>query len=179
MINRCVTVSKRDLLYNYNRGRGCGDVLSPRYREQTTYDEVPMTVVLDVSGSISDKNILGFCNIFKNVSKTCGKKCKIVMWDTGLRAIYDSGDDIKAVSGGGTDIGASLNYLKKNFQPSELGNLFIVSDFEDTLEDWNLDGFGNTEIYGVCWSSMDVIKNYTGSLFDEFVDSFEKILVKK
>lgn len=179
MINRCVTVSKRDLLYNYNRGRGCGDVLTPRYREQTTYDEVPMTVVLDVSGSISDKNILGFCNIFKNVSKTCGKKCKIVMWDTGLRAIYDSGDDIKAVSGGGTDIGASLNYLKKNFQPSELGNLFIVSDFEDALEDWNLDGFGNTEIYGVCWSSMDMIEHYSGSLFKTFISKFNKVLVKK
>lgn len=177
MINRCVTVSKRDLLYNYNRGRGCGDVLTPRYREQTTYDEVPMTVVLDVSGSISDKNILGFCNIFKNVSKTCGKKCKIVMWDTGLRAIYDSGDDIKAVSGGGTNIGASLNYVRKNFQPSEIGNLFVVSDCEDRLEDWSLDGFDQP--YLVCWSSMSVIKNYTGSLFNEFVDSFEKILVKK
>lgn len=177
MINRCVTVSKRDLLYNYNRGRGCGDVLSPRYREQTTYDEVPMTVVLDVSGSISDKNILGFCNIFKNVSKTCGKKCKIVMWDTGLRAIYDSGDDIKAVSGGGTDIGAGIDYVRKNFQPSEIGNLFVVSDCEDRLEDWSLEGFNQP--YLVCWSSMDVIKNYTGSLFDEFVDSFEKILVKK
>lgn len=177
MINRCVTVSKRDLLYNYNRGRGCGDVLSPRYREQTTYDEVPMTVVLDVSGSISDKNILGFCNIFKNVSKTCGKKCKIVMWDTGLRAIYDSGDDIKAVSGGGTDIGAGIDYVRKNFQPSEIGNLFVVSDCEDRLEDWSLEGF--EQPYLVCWSSMDVIKNYTGSLFDEFVDSFEKILVKK
>lgn len=177
MINRCVTVSKRDLLYNYNRGRGCGDVLSPRYREQTTYDEVPMTVVLDVSGSISDKNILGFCNIFKNVSKTCGKKCKIVMWDTGLRAIYDSGDDIKAVSGGGTDIGAGIDYVRKNFQPSEIGNLFVVSDCEDRLEDWSLEGFDQP--YLVCWSSMDVIKNYTGSLFNEFVDSFEKILVKK
>ena len=177
MINRCVTVSKRDLLYNYNRGRGCGDVLSPRYREQTTYDEVPMTVVLDVSGSISDKNILGFCNIFKNVSKTCGKKCKIVMWDTGLRAIYDSGDDIKAVSGGGTDIGAGIDYVRKNSQPSEIGNLFVVSDCEDRLEDWSLEGF--EQPYLVCWSSMDVIKNYTGSLFDEFVDSFEKILVKK
>ena len=177
MINRCVTVSKRDLLYNYNRGRGCGDVLSPRYREQTTYDEVPMTVVLDVSGSISDKNILGFCNIFKNVSKTCGKKCKIVMWDTGLRAIYDSGDDIKAVSGGGTDIGAGIDYVRKNFQPSEIGNLFVVSDCEDRLEDWSFEGF--EQPYLVCWSSMDVIKNYTGSLFDEFVDSFEKILVKK
>ena len=177
MINRCVTVSKRDLLYNYNRGRGCGDVLSPRYREQTTYDEVPMTVVLDVSGSISDKNILGFCNIFKNVSKTCGKKCKIVMWDTGLRAIYDSGDDIKAVSGGGTDIGAGIDYVRKNFQPSEIGNLFVVSDCEDRLEDWSLEGF--EQPYLVCWSSMDVIKNYTGSLFNEFVDSFEKILVKK
>ncbi len=177
MINRCVTVSKRDLLYNYNRGRGCGDVLTPRYREQTTYDEVPMTVVLDVSGSISDKNILGFCNIFKNVSKTCGKKCKIVMWDTGLRAIYDSGDDIKAVSGGGTDIGAGIDYVRKNFQPSEIGNLFVVSDCEDSLEDWSLEGFDQP--YLVCWSSMDVIKNYTGSLFYEFVDSFEKILVKK
>lgn len=177
MINRCVTVSKRDLLYNYNRGRGCGDVLTPRYREQTTYDEVPMTVVLDVSGSISDKNILGFCNIFKNVSKTCGKKCKIVMWDTGLRAIYDSGDDIKAVSGGGTDIGAGIDYVRKNFQPSEIGNLFVVSDCEDRLEDWSLEGFDQP--YLVCWSSMNVIKNYTGSLFDEFVDSFEKILVKK
>ena len=177
MINRCVTVSKRDLLYNYNRGRGCGDVLSPRYREQTTYDEVPMTVVLDVSGSISDKNILGFCNIFKNVSKTCGKKCKIVMWDTSLRAIYDSGDDIRAVSGGGTDIGAGIDYVRKNFQPSEIGNLFVVSDCEDRLEDWSLEGF--EQPYLVCWSSMDVIKNYTGSLFNEFVDSFEKILVKK
>jgi hypothetical protein len=177
MINRCVTVSKRDLLYNYNRGRGCGDVLTPRYREQTTYDEVPMTVVLDVSGSISDKNILGFCNIFKNVSKTCGKKCKIVMWDTDLRAIYDSGDDIKAVSGGGTNIGAGIDYVRKNFQPSEIGNLFVVSDCEDDLEDWDLDGF--EQPYLVCWSSMDVIEHYTGSLFNEFVDSFEKILVKK
>ena len=177
MINRCITTTKRDLLYNYNRGRGCGDVLTPRYREQTTYDETAMTVVLDVSGSISEKNILGFVNIFKNVSKTCGKKCTIVMWDENLRAIYDSKDEnIEAISGGGTDIGKGIKYVKEHMQPNEIGNLFVVSDCADYLDQWDLSGIETK--YLVCWSSMDVIENYAGNLFNEFCEQFEKILIK-
>ena len=176
LINRSITTSKRDLLYNYNRGRGCGDVLTPHYREETRYEDVPMTVILDVSGSISEKNILGFCNIFKNVSKMVDKKCTIVLWDTGLRAIFDSKDEIKAVSGGGTDIGSGIRYVKDKMQPADVGNLFVVSDCEDTLEDWNVEDFDTA--YLVCWSSMDVIQHYTGTKFNEFCGQFEKILVK-
>lgn len=176
LINRSITTSKRDLLYNYNRGRGCGDVLTPRYREETRYEDVPMTVILDVSGSISEKNILGFCNIFKNVSRMVDKKCTIVLWDTGLRAIFDSKDEIKAVSGGGTDIGSGIRYVKDKMQPADVGNLFVVSDCEDTLEDWNVEDFDTA--YLVCWSSMDVIQHYTGTKFNEFCGQFEKILVK-
>lgn len=176
LINRSITTSKRDLLYNYNRGRGCGDVLTPRYREETRYEDVPMTVILDVSGSISEKNILGFCNIFKNVSRMVDKKCTIVLWDTGLRAIFDSKDEIKAVSGGGTDIGSGIRYVKDKMQPADIGNLFVVSDCEDTLEDWNVEDFDTA--YLVCWSSMDVIQHYTGTKFNEFCGQFEKILVK-
>lgn len=176
LINRSITTSKRDLLYNYNRGRGCGDVLTPRYREETRYEDVPMTVILDVSGSISEKNILGFCNIFKNVSRMVDKKCTIVLWDTGLRAIFDSKDEIKAVSGGGTDIGSGIRYVKDKMQPADVGNLFVVSDCEDTLEEWNVEDFDTA--YLVCWSSMDVIQHYTGTKFNEFCGQFEKILVK-
>lgn len=176
LINRSITTSKRDLLYNYNRGRGCGDVLTPRYREETRYEDVPMTVILDVSGSISEKNILGFCNIFKNVSKMVDKKCTIVLWDTELRAIFDSRDEIKAVSGGGTDIGAGINYVKKQMQPSDIGNLFVVSDCCDNLEEWNLEGFDTS--YLVCWSGMNAIEQYAGNKFNEFCGQFEKILVK-
>ena len=176
LINRSITTSKRDLLYNYNRGRGCGAVLTPRYREETRYEDVPMTVILDVSGSISEKNILGFCNIFKNVSKMVDKKCTIVLWDTELRAIFDSRDEIKAVSGGGTDIGAGINYVKKQMQPSDIGNLFVVSDCCDNLEEWNLEGFDTS--YLVCWSGMNAIEQYAGNKFNEFCGQFEKILVK-
>ena len=135
-----------------------------------------MTVILDISGSISGKNILGFCNIFKNVSRMVDKKCTIVLWDTGLRAIFDSKDEIKAVSGGGTDIGSGIRYVKDKMQPADVGNLFVVSDCEDTLEDWNVEDFDTA--YLVCWSSMDVIQHYTGTKFNEFCGQFEKILIK-
>lgn len=176
LINRSITTSKRDLLYNYNRGRGCGDVLTPRYREETRYEDVPMTVILDVSGSISEKNILGFCNIFKNVSRMVDKKCTIILWDTDLRAIFDSKDEIKAISGGGTDIGSGIRYVRDKMQPADIGNLFIVSDCEDTLEDWNVEDFDTA--YLVCWSNMNVIQRYTDTKFKEFCEQFEKILVK-
>lgn len=176
LINRSITTSKRDLLYNYNRGRGCGDVLTPRYREETRYEDVPMTVILDVSGSISEKNILGFCNIFKNVSRMVDKKCTIILWDTDLRAIFDSKDEIKAISGGGTDIGSGIRYVRDKMQPADIGNLFIVSDCEDTLEDWNVEDFDTA--YLVCWSNMNVIQRYADTKFKEFCEQFEKILVK-
>lgn len=176
LINRVQTTTKRDILFNYNRGRFSGDVCVPKYRTQTSFEEVPMTVLLDVSGSISSTDILGFTNIFKNVAQGMDKKCTIVMWDESLRAIYDSKDDIKAVSGGGTDIGAGIEYIKKHIQPADLGNLFVVSDCEDNLNDWNLEGIDMA--YLVCWTNKDIIKRWSGSLYDEFMDQWEKVLIR-
>ena len=136
-----------------------------------------MTVLLDVSGSISESNILGFVNIFKNVSATIGKKCTIVLWDTCLRAVYDSKDkDIRAISGGGTDIGAGIDWIRENMQPKDIGNLFVVSDCEDNLQEWDMSGFETP--YLVCWSSWNSIERWTGPFFQDFIDQFEKILIK-
>ena len=176
LINRTSTVTKRDLLYNYNRGRFSSDVCVPRYRTETTYDEVPMTVLLDVSCSISQTDIVGFCNIFKNVAKTMNKKCTIVLWDTELRAIFDSNDEVQPISGGGTNIGAGIEYINDNMQPSDIGNLFVVSDCEDDLEDW-MNIYKGTK-YLVCWSNNEIIKRYSGSLYNDFMNEFDKVLCK-
>lgn len=177
LINKCTTTTKRDLLYNYNRGRFSGDVCVPRYRTQTTYDEVPMTVLMDVSGSISQSDILGFTNIFKNVAKNMSKKCTIIYWDEELRGIYDSKDpDIRPVSGGGTDIGKGIEYVANNMQPGDVGNLFVVSDCCDNLEDW-LNTYKGIK-YCVCWTNNDTIRSNAGSLYNDFMKEFEKVLVK-
>lgn len=177
LINRTSTVTKRDLLYNYNRGRFSSDVCVPRYRSETTYDEVPMTVLLDVSGSISQSDILGFCNIFNNVAKSMSKKCTIVLWDTELRAVFDSNDEIQAISGGGTNIGKGIRWISDNMQPDKVGNLFVVSDCCDELSEW-LDSYKRTK-YLVCWSDMNTIKTYIeSSLRSKFMGEFEKILCK-
>lgn len=176
LVSKCSTTTKRDLLYNYNRGRFSSDVCIPRYRTETTYDEVPMTVLLDVSGSISQSDILGFCNIFKNVAKSMSKKCTIVLWDTDLRAIFDSNDEVKPISGGGTDIGKGIKYVNDNMQPADIGSLFVVSDCCDDLEDW-MDSYKGTK-YCVCWTDNDTIRRYTGSLYDDWMAEWEKVLVK-
>ena len=177
LINKCTTTTKRDLLYNYNRGRFSSDVCVPRYRTQTTYDEVPMTVLMDVSGSISQSDILGFTNIFKNVAKSMSKKCTIIYWDEELRGIYDSKDpDIRPISGGGTDIGRGIKYVAENMQPGDVGNLFVVSDCCDNLEDW-LNTYKGIK-YCVCWTDNDTIRNNAGSLYDDFMKEFEKVLIK-
>lgn len=177
LIDRTSTVTKRDLLYNYNRGRFSSDVCVPRYRAETTYDEVPMTVLLDVSGSISQSDILGFCNIFKNVAKSMSKKCTIVLWDTELRAVFDTNDEIQPISGGGTDIGKGIKWIADNMNPNDVGSLFIVSDCCDNLNEW-LDIYKKTK-YLVCWSDMNTIQSYIeSSLYNKFMGEFEKVLCK-
>lgn len=175
LVSKCNTTTKRDLLYNYNRGRFSSDVCIPRYRTETTYDEVPMTVLLDVSGSISQSDIVGFCNIFKNVATSMSKKCTIVLWDTELRAIFDSNDEVKPLSGGGTDIGSGIKYINDNMNPADIGSLFVVSDCCDDLEDW-MNSYNGTK-YCVCWTNDDTIRRYTGSLYDEWMAEWEKVLV--
>ncbi len=178
LIDRTSTVTKRDLLYNYNRGRFSSDVCVPRYRTETTYDEVPMTVLLDVSGSISQSDILGFCNVFKNIAKSMSKKCTIVLWDTELKAIFDTNDEIQTISGGGTDIGRGIRWINDNMNPNDVGSLFVVSDCCDNLNEW-LDIYKKTK-YLVCWSDMNTINNYIeSSLYNKFMSEFEKVLCKK
>ena len=177
LISRTITTTKRDLLYNYNRGKGSGNVLTPKYRTRTSYRESPMVVILDVSGSISEKNILGFVNIFKNVSSSIGEKCTIIMWDENLRAIYDSKDDnIRAISGGGTDMASAFEYVKKNIPSKDMANLFLVSDFEDELNNYNFDNLPEN-LYGVCWSSINSVKDWTGPMFPEFMSHWSEFLV--
>lgn len=177
LVNKAETVTKRDLLYHYNRGKFSDDVCVPKYRTETTYEETPMTVLLDVSGSISETNVLGFVDIFKNISKDMDKRCSIVFWSDRLMGVYDSQDEIKPAIGGGTNIGEGIEYIVENFQGQEIGSLFVVSDCEDNLTDW-LNIYDGTK-YLVCWTSLDTIQRFSGSLFEDFKNEFGKILVRE
>lgn len=168
-------LEKRDQLWNYNRGRYGTDVLVPKTRKIQKTRTPYLTVLLDISGSIAEMDVLGFCEVFKSLCRKLSRKSRIVLWNTELARVFEDTDEIEPESGGGTDIGPGIGWCWENRKPDDL--LFAVSDCEDNLESW-LDRYKKKK-YLVCWRDLDTIKERTSDKYLAFRKEWENILIKK
>ena len=120
----------KDPLFNYNRGRS-KDVLIPRVRRNLTKGstESVLTSLVDVSGSMDEKKIMGLC---ESINATSVRKKVTALWNTSLvsEIINDIPSDINI--GGGTDLAPGIKWIAEN-HPQTV-QLFIMSDFEDDLD---------------------------------------------
>ncbi len=130
----------KDNMKNYNRGV-IRSVIAPSFsRKITICNEPKIVYLIDISGSMDTKLIdrcLGtIARSMKKLSR--GLKYDIITWSTCL------GEHIKDIEprhpvtrvsgGGGTSIARGIKYFKDNYGPEAI--LIIISDFEDSLEEW-------------------------------------------
>jgi hypothetical protein len=129
-----------DMLYHFNRNR-FGDILIPRRYRIENYSLNNLCILLDVSGSVPE-------TILRRVTRTIIRSqgafnknaSRLVCWSDKLRSDTSLGDisasgRCGAISpGGGTVLGAGIEYCKQ-YLNRESG-VIIISDFQDNLNDW-------------------------------------------
>ncbi|MHC6201563.1 vWA domain-containing protein [Breznakiellaceae bacterium SP9] len=123
-----------DILYNINRNR-FGDVLIPRRCRIDNYHRYNLCILLDVSGSVPR----GFVKrVIATIMRAEGSfnrhSSRLICWSDCLCSDTVL-SQIEAVStGGGTMLGAGIEYCKRYL--NEQSSFFIISDFQDDLNDW-------------------------------------------
>lgn len=170
---KIISNNKRDISFYYNRNKYNSDICFVRNRHQEKNVISSMTVLLDVSGSIDEEKAVAFCNIFKDIAKKINKKCEIILWSESFKSRFFSNQEFNLNLGGGTNIGKGLKFLTEtNLLPNT--TLFVVSDFEDNLDDWI--GIWKKKMFGVCWGTKEIIEYHADNKRD-FYKMFDKLLV--
>lgn len=138
--------NKMDPLYNYNRRKFSSDsrqTLVPKVRKivKPVIDNSYMRAifVVDVSSSMDASEISEIINTIDKAAKSNKKKFDftIVTWDTDLVQILDLSNLNDMCIGGGTDIARGIKYVIKNYHKSCEDKIFVISDLEDDLNDWD------------------------------------------
>lgn len=139
VVSKSTTMNKRDPIYNYNRNKHNSNVLIPRVSRYEKRSPACMYVLLDVSGSVAESTICRFVETFKKVSKKLNRKSRIILWDTGLVSDNSVLDEVVPESGGGTLMARGMHYIQKTYHPSAKDYFFVVSDFQDDLDEWDVE----------------------------------------
>lgn len=159
-----VTSKASDPLYNYNRGKS-KDVLIEKKREHNNLMKGNIYCLVDVSGSVDKKLVDRTTMTFKKIASMVGAKSKVVYWDVALVKMVPfkqlKGKD--CVSGWGTNMASGIYYIKTLSNKKE-DKIFIISDFEDTLENWDksIKGYKG-KVYGIRYGksfSQDSVNEY-------------------
>lgn len=138
LLMKSVTQSSRDILYNYNRNKNNSNVLIPRVNSRESYTPACLYVLLDVSGSISTMAVSNFCAAFQKIARKLNRKSRIILWNTNLVSDFSVKDNIIPRAGGGTLMAEGMRYIQKTYSPSAKDVFFLVSDFQDYLDDWEV-----------------------------------------
>jgi hypothetical protein len=123
-----------DILYNINRNR-FGDILVPRRYRVENYSLNNLCILLDVSGSVPP----GFVKrVIRTIARAEGafnrRLSRLICWSDSLCSDASLADIGAVSSGGGTVLGAGIEYCKRYL--NERSSFFIISDFQDDLNDW-------------------------------------------
>jgi hypothetical protein len=123
-----------DILYNINRNR-FGDMLIPRRYRIENYNMNRLCILLDVSGSVP----LTFVRrVIQTILRSHGafnkRLSRLVCWSDSLCSDTSLADITEISAGGGTLLGAGIEYCKQYLNPG--ASFFIISDFQDDLNDW-------------------------------------------
>lgn len=136
---------KRDPIKLYNSGKlgRRNKVLIPtlRMKHQISkkYDACRAIFIVDVSSSMSANEISKIVSTVHKAFTTNRRKYdfSIITWNTDLVRVLDLNNLEEIEIGGGTEIARGIKYAVENFHKSKDDNIFVISDFEDYLDDWD------------------------------------------
>lgn len=164
----------RDQMYNYNRRKHSGTVIIPKNKTIEHYQLSNVVIVVDTSGSVSVKSVEDTLTCIKEMrGKFNPNKSHVISWDTHLVKDTLWKEAEVDYSQGGTNIAKGIKYAKK-YCKKDNDKLFVVSDFEDDLKDWekalrDIPG----EKYGIC-----TIHKQTNSEDPEKIDKANQTIVE-
>ena len=133
-VNRSLP-SLRNQLYNTNRRKYSSNVIIPKTVKYSCPKRPNLYLLIDVSGSVDSRMVHDFFKTFQTV-KNEFKHTKIVFWSHCYNGECTLEDEIPDLYGGGTNIAKGINYMKTHFEIKEKDVFFVISDFDDNLEDW-------------------------------------------
>ena len=152
--------TKSNTMYNYNR-RKHGNMIITKYTKEDVWRPGNIYMVVDCSGSIDSKAISDFISTTKDISKKCGPKSRIVWWDTRLEGDYRLTENEGPRGCGGTDIAGGIAYVRDKYELQKNDKLFIISDFEDGLYQWNRElEKVKCDCFAICWTNQKVSNKY-------------------
>jgi hypothetical protein len=123
-----------DILYNINRNR-FGDILVPRRYRVENYSLNNLCILLDVSGSVPPGFVKRVVRTIMGAQGSFNKRLsRLVCWSDSLCSDTTLADIGVVSSGGGTVLGAGIEYCKRYL--NERSSFFIISDFQDDLNHW-------------------------------------------
>ena len=127
----------RDQMYNYNRRKHSGTVIIPKNKTIEHYQLSNVVVIIDTSGSVSVKSVEDTLACLKAMrGKFNPNKYHVISWDTHLVEDAPWKELHVEYSQGGTNIARGIEYAKK-YCKKDNDKLFVVSDFEDDMDDWS------------------------------------------
>lgn len=184
-IGKTVQRDRQDPLYNYNRGKTSGGVMRTRITTVEEYRPGNLVALIDVSGSVDIELVKALlAEVLKYKSKF-GPKSRIILWDT--RLVDDlqlKKSNLEAICcGGGTSIARGIKYAKDKYLKSEQDKLCVISDFEDSLDDWADELVGiKGDTFAVCWGGFDgkdaIVRSARGKKAQDAADKMKVINVR-
>jgi len=128
-----------DVLYNSNRGKFSSSVVVPRRHLMEKWMPTECHIIVDVSGSVPTDYVERVINSIVDTNSGIDlKNSHIIFCDT--RVVSDeimSARTKSVYAGGGTEIAEGIKYVaRKGYCSKKTDKLFIISDFEDSLERW-------------------------------------------
>ena len=152
--------TKSNTMYYYNR-RKHGNLVITKYTKEDIWRPGNIYMVVDCSGSIDSKAISDFISTTKEISKKCGPKSRIIWWDTRLEGDYRLTENEGPHGCGGTDIAEGIAYVRNKYELQKNDKLFIISDFEDGLYQWNRElEKVKCDCFAICWTNQKVDDKY-------------------
>jgi len=153
--------TKSNTMYNYNRHKH-GNLIITKYTKEDIWRPGNIYMVVDCSGSIDSKAISDFISTTKEISKKCGPKSRIIWWDTRLEGDFRLTENQGPRGCGGTDIAGGIAYVRDKYELQKNDKLFIISDFEDGLYQWNRElEKVKCDCFAICWTSQPVRDKYS------------------
>lgn len=158
----------RNQMYNANRHKYNSAVIIPKDQRFERQERPDLYLVIDVSGSVDSEMVHDFVCSFRTV-KDDFKRTVLVYWTTCLVHECLIADPEPHLYGGGTDIAQGISYVKQKYEPVPRDALFVISDFEDRMDEWETElGKIKCRKFAIDWSCNGEQKN----------PGFEKVLRK-
>lgn len=156
VLNACYNKKKvihdLDPVYYYNRQKYNSNILIGKYRDKELYRPGNIYIVADCSGSVPMEEVMKMANVVKGIASKCGKKSRLIWWDTELCGDMPLKKIDGPTSSGGTAISKGIKYVNNKYLKKSNDKIIVISDFCDSLNEWNkaLKDV-KQDCIGLCW----------------------------